>query len=290
MSPPTEYWSDEKRSLYCGDAREIVPALGKTWDALICDPPYGENLVAGDESPEQSAKLFRETLEACKPRLRPGAMLAFFWSNRSLDLGLEAAKAAGFEFRRLLTMHVQQSAARPYRGWLPKTQPIVVMQLPGRAIPAWREESCQQILAAMEARGISQRDLAEEIGCDRRLVMKWSRVDDPHWSYPSEEHRLLLIDILGVDLPPAPAETETYRPDYYDVRSGSPDSSHPCEKPLWVIEDLMSRLGKSVLDPFVGSGTALVAARNLGIECVGVDIDAGHCETAMRRMGQLVLF
>lgn len=290
MPNPTEYWYDDKRSLYCGDAREVVPALTQTWDAVVCDPPYGEQLVAGDDNPEHSAKLFHETLVTCKPRLRPGAMLAFFWSNRSLDLGLEAAKSAGFEFRRLLTMHVQQSAARPYRGWLPKTQPIVVMQLPGRAIPAWREESCKKLQAAMEARGIKQRELAEKIGCDRRLVMKWVRVYDPHWSYPSEEHRVLLNEILGVDLPPAPEEAETYRPDYYDVRSGSPSTSHPCEKPLWVIEDLMSRLGKSVLDPFVGSGTALVAARNLGIECVGVDVDARHCETAMRRMGQMILF
>lgn len=283
-------WNDDLRSLYCGDARQIVPALSQTFDAVVCDPPYGEQLVAGDESPVESANLFRETLIACKPRLRPGAMLAFFWSNRSLDLGMDAAKAAGFEFRRLLTMQVQQSSARPYRGWMPKTQPIVVMQLPGRAIPEWREESCRQLQEAMQQRNLSQRELARQIGCDARLVMKWVRVDDPHWSYPSEDHRSLLNQILGVDLPPAPVETETYRADYYDVRGGSRDTNHPCEKPLWVIEDLMSRLGKRILDPFCGSGTALVAAQSLGIECVGIEIDKVHCENSVVRLSQLVLF
>lgn len=283
-------WSDGKRELYCGDGRIIVPALPQTFDAIVTDPPYGEQLVAGDESPVESANLFRETLNACKPRLRDGAMLAFFWSNRSLDLGLEAAKAAGFEFRRLLTMQVQQSSARPYRGWMPKTQPIVVMQLPGRAIPEWREESCRQLQEAMLQRNMSQRELAKQIGCDARLVMKWVRVDDPHWSYPSEDHRGLLNQILGVELPPAPVETETYRADYYDVRGGSRNTNHPCEKPLWVIEDLMSRLGKRILDPFCGSGTALVAAGNLNLDCVGVEIDETHCGNASRRLGQLVLF
>jgi tRNA G10 N-methylase Trm11 len=39
-----------------------------------------------------------------------------------------------------------------------------------------------------------------------------------------------------------------------------------------------------VLDPFAGSGSALVAARQLGRQCVGIEIDEQHYHTATTRI------
>jgi site-specific DNA-methyltransferase (adenine-specific) len=46
------YWSDETVSLYLGDCREVLPALGVTADCIIADPPYGETSLAWDRWPE----------------------------------------------------------------------------------------------------------------------------------------------------------------------------------------------------------------------------------------------
>lgn len=64
---------------------------------------------------------------------------------------------------------------------------------------------------------------------------------------------------------------------------------HPNEKPLPVMERLVLALtepGDTVLDPFCGSGTTLIAARNLGRKAIGIEVEVGHCATAVGRLGR----
>jgi DNA modification methylase len=64
-------------------------------------------------------------------------------------------------------------------------------------------------------------------------------------------------------------------------------NGHPCPKPLgwmeWAVS-LSSLPGEVVLDPFMGSGTTLVAARNLNRKAIGIEIDERYCEIAARRL------
>lgn len=67
---------------------------------------------------------------------------------------------------------------------------------------------------------------------------------------------------------------------------------HPCAKPLelflWLAAE--SKTEGTVLDPFVGSGTALVAAKMLGRRAIGIDVEERYCEIAVERLRQTVLF
>jgi len=69
-------------------------------------------------------------------------------------------------------------------------------------------------------------------------------------------------------------------------------NGHPCPKPIgWItwIVDLASRTGETVLDPFMGSGTTLVAAKQLGRRAIGIEREERYCEIAVRRLAQGVL-
>ncbi len=65
---------------------------------------------------------------------------------------------------------------------------------------------------------------------------------------------------------------------------------HPSPKPLKAMLWIVSRFPDgSILDPFMGSGTTLVAAKELGRKAVGIEREELYCEVAARRLAQGVL-
>lgn len=67
---------------------------------------------------------------------------------------------------------------------------------------------------------------------------------------------------------------------------------HPCPKPIewakWIIHRA-TEPGETVIDSFMGSGTVLRAAKDLGRRAIGIDISETYCDIAVRRLSQKVL-
>jgi site-specific DNA-methyltransferase (adenine-specific) len=51
VGSPEPYWTDGQVTLYCGDFREVLPALGVTPDLVLADPPYGQTGLPWDRWP-----------------------------------------------------------------------------------------------------------------------------------------------------------------------------------------------------------------------------------------------
>ena len=67
---------------------------------------------------------------------------------------------------------------------------------------------------------------------------------------------------------------------------------HPTQKPLAVMKWCIERVPgnpQSIIDPFMGSGTTLRAAKDLHRKAIGIEIDERYCEIAANRLRQNVL-
>lgn len=66
---------------------------------------------------------------------------------------------------------------------------------------------------------------------------------------------------------------------------------HPTQKPLYLMRWCLEFFpeAQTILDPFMGSGTTLRAAKDLGRKAIGIEIEERYCEIAARRLGQEVL-
>jgi len=87
-----------------------------------------------------------------------------------------------------------------------------------------------------------------------------------------------------------------YVPDMYAHEKGQnaheetigDDSIHPTVKPLWVVVDLIRHTVGNIFDPFLGSGTTLIAAEKLNRICYGMEIDPKYCDVIIKRYADYV--
>jgi hypothetical protein len=61
---------------------------------------------------------------------------------------------------------------------------------------------------------------------------------------------------------------------------------HPAPYPRQFAEFMLEAWGGTVLDPFMGGGTTLLAALGTGRDAIGIEIDERYCEIAAKRLSQ----
>ena len=67
-------------------------------------------------------------------------------------------------------------------------------------------------------------------------------------------------------------------------------NEHPSQKPIKLMKDILLKCPEGiVLDPFMGSGTTLRAAKDLNRKAIGIEIEERYCEITAKRMSQMAM-
>ena len=87
---------------------------------------------------------------------------------------------------------------------------------------------------------------------------------------------------------PFAVESREASTDIWDFGTVPPyPGKHPCEKPQDMLRHMIqcsTREGDTVLDPFAGSGSTLIAAKSLGRKAVGIEMSEKYCEQIVKTL------
>lgn len=140
-------------------------------------------------------------------------------------------------------------------------------------------------------------DAADQTGLELKNLCVWNKSNAGMGTFYRSQHELVLVFKHGT----APHQNNFELGQYGRSRSNVWSyrgvntfgknrmdllGSHPTVKPVALVADALrdvSRRGEIVLDPFLGSGSTLLAAEETGRVCIGVEIDPAYVEVAIRR-------
>jgi hypothetical protein len=171
----------------------------------------------------------------------------------------------------------------------------------------WREADRSQVIKHARVIGDDEPfDPAHLLGFEARVRILWgaqfysSRLPDSGgwwvWDKRGGER-----DVSDADWPLSEAElawtdygkgVRMFRHTWFglirDTEHG--DHFHPTQKPVSLMHWCLNRVGAtSVIDPYMGSGPTLEAAKKLGIGAIGIELEEYYCEIAANRLRQSVL-
>lgn len=241
------YYADEWVRLYHGDCREVLPALEVTPDLVVTDPPYGETSLHWDSWPDG----WPEVVAAM------GARSMWCFGSMRMFLDRRDEFAAWRLSQDIVWSKPRGGVAYPDRATV-RQHELVTHWYRGEWSAVYHEQQRQPHYGP--GKGTIHRGETGPAWNGSRRAHSWT--DD------------------GTRALGSVIECQTMR-----MRG----TGHPTEKPTGILEPLIKYgcpPGGMVLDPFVGSGSTLVAARSLGRQAIGIEAHEPYCEAIVSRLSQ----
>lgn len=248
----TPYYEDDSTTLYLGDCRDVLPTLNLTADAVITDPPYAETELSWDVWPDG----WLTTVAA------HASTLWCFGTLRTLGPRWHEFTGAGWAFRQDLIWE-KPSGSALHNDVFCRVHEYATHWYQG----LWRDQ--YRDVPRIPAKNPT------DIRAGKPRSKKGSKIIG---------HRGTAENILVMD------GTRRQRSVIRAPQVRGKARMHPTQKPVALLRDLVHYScppGGLVLDAFAGSGSTLVAARELGRRAVGVEACEEYAEAAAKRLAAL---
>ena len=250
------YYEHAGITIYCGDCREIVPTIGDaTVDMVLTDPPYGHN------------------------------------NNNNGDLAHRWEEALGLVKRG----PAEAGTARPIANDGPEANDLVRWSF-GEIARVLKPGCCCCCCCCCGGGGPDPQFARWSLWMDDEIGFKQAVVWDKGglgmgWHYRRNYEMVLVGEKPGAACKWYGGNSQANVVRIPGIKPTTED--HPTPKPLRLFAlfiGLHSQAGDLLLDPFMGAGTTLRAAKDLGRRAIGIEIEERYCEMAAKRMGQETLF
>jgi len=260
---PGDVWILGEHRLVCGSSVEehLVAALfgERLADAVVTDPPYGVSYVspgrwvknkhraiANDDAQDaELLELVRDALTLAWAHSREGGAAYVFHADVRREVFVEAMRGAGYFLHQTL-LWVKDQLVLSRMDYQPLHEPILYGWKPGGS-HVWFG------------------------GCKRTTVV--ADLEPDFAAMDREELLAFLQDLYSTSSV---------------IRHDRPKRSaeHPTMKPVGLLSRLIvnsTAKGGLVYDPFLGSGSTLIACERQGRVCYGVELDPAYCDVIVHR-------
>lgn len=273
----TPYYSDNGIDLYHGDARDSWPGAPSAAHCVVFSPPYNVGLdyqdIASDAMPWN----------------------AYYYLARSV----------AYQSKRSLA-----ESGRVWCNVVPSVPTVPTVPLPAGNHSGRGEASRVDLLGLwstkMQANGIIYRDTIAWLSDNRAPATAWGSWQSPSGPNLRGNWEAIWVGSRGAWARPMPADRKGYqdRDGLWESltlntwriptqKRGGELGDHPAPFPVELARRcirLSTFPGELVIDPFVGTGSTLLAARQLGRRAIGIELSERSCEIAATRLAQGDLF
>ena len=257
------YYEQGGITIYHGDCLEVLPLLAPVEMALT-SPPYGDMREYGGHSPVD----WRCVMSHLARLIVPGGVVMWNSADQTVD-----GSETGDSFR--LALHALGVGLRLHDTMI-YCRDGVTFPDANRYHPAFEYMFVFSNGAPANFNGIK----------DRRN--KWAGTP----MHGTQRERDGSKTRLSRDGQPVPEMGLRYNWWILNPASTEEAVDHPARMPKAMATahiETWTLPGQTVLDPFMGSGTTLRAAKDLGRRAIGIEIEERYCEIAVKRLAQEVL-
>jgi len=248
MALPKPYYDHDGITIYHGDCRELLPHLPQV-DLVLTDPPYGVTACEWDKVVDwMTLSLLVSQVVVC-------------FAINPYASALVSTHLSEFRHDWVWVKNTASGMMTAGKRPMRRHENILVF---GNC-PVFNEQKVTGSETSQNhfVKGYSYSNKASKLyDVDGGVPFVWSATVSPHSVLPCDS-----------------------------VGNRDLERVHPTQKPVALLVYLVktySNVSQIVLDPFMGSGTTLRAAKDLRRKAIGIEIEEKYCEIAVKRMEQEV--